>query len=241
MRAARVSAAALSTVFREEFQAEPHPTLAAEPVWRDATGLREAHLAAYREFGLLGWLNRKGLVAGHVLDTLSVLTRPSYEYYGMFQSRGRVHSVLVVVGPSESVLVARSGDDLSLVCLRDNESASHAFVRQLPEYPAARADSLNVRLADLGGQEDSGRLGQQDARKVRLLSEQRAVGMGELWVAARDRRGTRRTCAQPVRYLDLATGRILLTITDGYVSIAPASRELLRTRITEAMRAIRAD
>jgi hypothetical protein len=240
MGAARISAEAFCQAIRDECKAEPHPVLAPEPVWRDDTAASAAARANRVEYAQLGWLNRRGQLAGHVLDTLSVLAHPSAEYYGLYRLGADTTAVVVAVGEVESVLARREDDTITVVTLGPNESPSHAFVRELPDHQPAHTDAVNVRLSDLAPDNPypADRRARDDARKLRFLAEQPAIGQGELWVAVRDHRGARRVCPTPVRYLDLSAGRLLITMASGYVSMAPASKELLRSRLTEARRAL---
>jgi len=234
-RAVRISADAFCQVLRDECEAEPPVIIEPEPVLRQDTDPSRLDTA---EYARLGWVNRRGLIAGDVLDTLSVVAHPRVEYYGWFSYHAGMRSVLVACGDSEAVLVYRDGDMLTVDSLRPNESSTYALVRELPDHPPAKLDAVNVRLADLDPDNEwavDART-RDDARKLRFHAEQDTIGLGELWVAIRDHHRTRRVCPFPVRYRDVQAGRMLVSDAGGYASIAPATKELLRTRLEQAYR-----
>jgi len=237
-RAVRISAEAFCQALRDECQAEPPVIVEPEPVLPDDTDTGAAQRAAAAEYAQVGWLNRRGLIAGQVLDTLSVIAHPRTEYYGWFQYHAGTHAVLVACGENESALVYRDGGILTVDSLRPNESPTHALLREFPDHPPAKLDAVNVRLADLDPDNawSADVRARDDSRKLGFYAGQDTVGLGELWVAVRDRHRTRRVCPSPVRYRDTRSGRMLVSSADGYGSVAPAGKELLRARLEQAYR-----
>lgn len=207
-----------------------HPVFYRMPVWADDEDDSMAEEATCRQFTRAGWLNRHGQLTGDGLDRLAVLARPEIEYAAWFTFRQRTYSTLVAASGGEALVAYRDGDRVELRGLVPNESLSMALMRQLPDRPAARVDALNVRLD--GGDRT------EDARKLARLAQSTLVGQGEVYVGLRDRqRRYRANTDNPIRFHDYhRIGRVLLTMSPGYVSVAPCSKAVLHRRVEEIHR-----
>jgi hypothetical protein len=76
----------------------------------------------------------------------------------------------------------------------------------------------------------------KDVSVVRQLMSNQATGLGELHVGVRDSLDRRRTTTEPVRYRDDRRVRVLVNVTDEYLTIAPAGPGLLADRLRAAHR-----
>ena len=140
----------LSTVWRRENLGEPHNTLVDVPAWRDEAAERETLSSATAE------LAQRGLLVGRDLHpdlrtTLTVLARPSIEYYGWIAYTEDDHAVslavLVAATGADAVLVVRDGDQVHIGPTRADGMAE-TLVGHLPSVPAARGRSVNLPEAE---------------------------------------------------------------------------------------------
>lgn len=221
---------ALARMVQTERLGPLHPVLYRMPVWVDEDADSAADEATRREFARAGWLDRHGRLTGDGLDRLAVLARPETEYAAWFTSRKRTYSTLVASSGGGALVAYRDGDRVELRGLESNESLSMALMRQLPDRPAARVDALNVPL-DGGDRTD-------DARKLAQLARATLIGQGEVYVGVRDwQRRYHANTANPIRFHDYhRLGRVLLTMSPGYLSVAPCSKSVLRRRVEEIHR-----
>jgi hypothetical protein len=213
-----VTVGALARMLHTQRLGRPHHVLYAEPVWTDDD--HTADTAMWAEFGQ---------VDGDLLDTLSVLARPTTEYFAWFTEHGQQYGVLVAQAAGESVLAHRDGDNITIHTLDRTESPPMALIRQLPDAQPAPIDAVNIRL-------DSGQR-THDTAKLAALAQQQPTGQGELYAGARDYQGhyvVNNT--HPIRYQDYATGRVLVVLTDDYLSLAPATKRVLLNSLTEVAR-----
>ena len=228
----RVTVAALTRVLRQH-RLGVHPVLDVTPTFSDGAEDRAAEAAMWREFGELGLLDRRGRLDPGVLDTLLVLARPTVEYFGWFSSRFRDYGLLVAELGGDAVVAVRGAHAVRITPV-DGESLPETVIRQLPPVRPARMRAVNIRRAELSG--DS--LPDSDVAAVRQLVAQAPTGLGELHVAVRDRLARRRITTEPVRYRDTRRGRVLVRLTDDYLSLAPADHRLLATRLRDAYEAL---
>ena len=233
---------ALSTILRTQNVGEPPLVIRANPVWTDLVGDRESEAEAWAEFREIGWVDRRGRLDGEALDALHVLARPSIEYTAVFVADGRQNNVVVAGHGDEMVMAYREGQAVTLTMAR-HQSLPETLLRQIPDARPAPIDPLNVRLSDLkavrsddGLTDGNGSYAARDARKVGLLIKGRLVGQGELYVRIRDHYGRRRV-SEPVRYQDYKPGRVVVVISGGFLSVAPASKKLLLDRLQHARQA----
>lgn len=221
---------ALTRMVHAEQLGPLHPVFYRMPVWVDDEGDRAADEAMRAEFTRAGWLERSGRLTGEGLDRLAVLARPETEYAAWFTFRNRTYSTLVGASGGEALVAYRDGDTVELRGLEPNESLSMALMRQLPDRPAARVDALNVRL-DAGDHT-------VDARKLAQLARFKLIGQGEVYVGVRDwQRRYRANTDNPIRFHDYhRLGRVLLTVSPGYLSVAPCSKPVLHHKVEEVHR-----
>lgn len=241
-RAASVTIEALSRMMSTRGVGRLHPVLEPMAAWRDPDGDNLANTAMWSEFESAGWLDQRGGLDGDVLDTLAVLGRPSVEYFAIFTEKNKRYSALVADGPGETVIAFRDGDVVELTTVHD-ESLPATLMRQLSDLPPARIDALNVRVDQLtaaaGPDADdtwmnSGSRSVEEARKLAVIARQPLIGQGELYAGIRDQVGRYRVTDNPVRYHDLRSGRVLVSCSPGYLSVAPATKKLLLAHLVDA-------
>lgn len=242
-RPVTVTAGALARMLRAQGLGGVHPVVTDVPVFLDAEGQRAADAAMWQEFREVGLIDRHGRLGARALDSLAVLSRPGVEYFAVFTDCGVQRAVLVAALGKEAVVVVRAGDAVTLTSM-SNRSLPETLVSYLPRVRPARVPAANVRLAELDVvRDDTGVVlvdpspgTQHDAALVQMLRGQAAIGMGELYVATRDRWGHRAVLADPILYRDSRVGRILVRYAGDYLSIAPATSALLVQRLHEAYR-----
>jgi hypothetical protein len=246
-RPIKVTVDALARLMRVRRLGEPHITLRPEPTWLPPHVDLTADDAMWREFADVNLIDRSGRLDGDALDTITLLSRPTTEYFAMFVHKGVARSVLVAtgVGSDEIVTARRTGDVVTLSSSRQ-EQLPETLVRQLPQMPPARIDSINVRQDALAatnvrlsntGVSDS----RSDAAALLAIGNRRLVGQGELFVGSRENGNPYRMSVNPLRYHDIRSGRLLVTLSPGYVSITPATDQLIIDRLRRAHADLLAD
>lgn len=228
----RITVTALVRVLRQH-RLGVHPVLDTTPTFTDAAQDRVADAAMWRELGEWGLLDRRGRLDPGVLDTLLVLARPSVEYFGWFSTSRRDYGLLVAELGDDAVVAVRGSHAVRITPV-NGESLPETAIRQLPQTRPARIRAVNLRRGDLSGDSSS----DKDVSVVRQLVAQPPTGLGELHVAVRDRLARRRTTIEPVRYRDSRKGRVLVRLTEDYLSVAPADHRLLAARLRDAYEAL---
>lgn len=243
IRPVTVTVDALSRMMHAYRLGDPPAVIRGAPVWLEPDDAHAADDSMWAEFRAAGLVEGPGRLSADALDVLHVLARPSVEYFATFTHRGKEFAAWVAGGSGDAVLAYRDGTDVRITELRD-VSLPETLMGQLPDVPPARVDSVNVRyeqLAAANGQDwldwtDTASNAAKDARTLLRLGRQRRIGQGELYVGTLDRLGRRRITRNPIRYHDIASGRILITLVAGYVSVAPATKALLVTNLNRAHR-----
>jgi hypothetical protein len=242
-RPVTITVSALAGVLRAHDLGEPPVLIQPNPLWLDPSGEVDANAAMWTELVDVGLADRRGRLDGDVLDSLYVLARPGVEYVAVFTSDGRQDGVVVAARGSEAVVARREGDAVTLSSLR-HASLAETLLRQVPDAAPAPIGTLNVRVADLASLPeraddpfgDTGSATQQ-AHTLGILARARLIGQGELSVGIRDHYGRRQVSA-PIRYQDYKIGRVVIVAAAGYLSVAPASKKLLLTRLHDAYRTL---
>jgi len=239
----------LARVMRVHGLGEPHITLAAGAAWVDPDTDNAADQAALRSFSELGMANGAGLHAD-LVDSLAVLVRPATEFYGWFTHRDATTAVLAASIGADAVLALRRGNRIRLMPV-DSVRLAEAIVGCLPNVPPGRGHSINVArsrmrtaIAVPAGQEavseHSSGAAEMAFARLRALP---ATGAGELHVAIRNRITQRRSAAPcSVGYQDTVEGRWWMQVVPGHddewIVAAPATADLLVTRLYDAYRAL---
>jgi hypothetical protein len=215
----------------------PHPVLEQAASWCEP---HDTGAAMWAEFSRVGLTDGPRRLDGEALESLAVLGRPSAEYFVFCTDRDGVSpAALVAGGRTEGVLAYRIGDRVELSSVRHGSFLA-ALMRQVPDAPAARIDSLNVRTDHLAAVGD--RAGGRDAAALLRLTERRMVGQGELYAGLRDHHGRHQVTRTPLYYQDLdGLGRVLLVHTPGYLTVLGATKTVLVRHLRQAWRDLRAD
>jgi hypothetical protein len=204
-----------------------------DALWADLTALRERRASAWQELREAGWINSHGHVNDYLLDALRLLAQPTMVYTGIFAYQGHQDSLVLATRNGNAVLASRRDQTVSLAVQR-GVSLAETVVRQIPHQAPARVTSFTISLDEVvhgnALTADRGAAGELAA-----LARQRLVGQGELYVSTRDYYGRRRASG-PIRYQDYEIGRVLVVVSDGYLSVAPAAPALLVDRLAEAQR-----
>jgi hypothetical protein len=224
-RPVTITVGALADMLRVHEAGELPVAIAPDPVWSDAESDRAAVGTAWGEFAEVGLVSRPGRLDGDALDTLQVLARPSVEYTAIMVRNGRQGSVVVAGLGDEAVIARRAGRAVTLTSA-PYRSLPDALVQRIPDRRPAPIDAVNVRTGDQ-------RCDSPDFHTLAYLSSQRLIGQGELYVAVRNAYG-RRQRSGPVRYQDYGVGRVVVVVSGGYLSVAPATKLLLRDRLRAA-------
>jgi hypothetical protein len=241
-----VTVDALTRVMRMYGLGEPHITLSAEAVWADpeADGLADrAALESFAELDMAGIIGPNA----DLTDSLAVLARPTDECYGWFTHRGVTTAVLAASIGADAALAVRHGDSIRMVPI-DATRLVETVVGSLPVVPPGHGHSINVARSRLRAKAGVpagvavDRPGDGEAAFA-WLSGLPAAGAGELHVAVRNPiTGRRVVSPHAVGYHDTAQGRWWVQVVPGHdddwIVAAPATADLLVTRLREAHRAL---
>jgi EspG family len=236
-----VTVRALATVMRTQRCGELPLALRPAPLATDSAADRADEAAAWAEFGEVGWLDRRGRLDSDVLDSLHVVAYPSVEYTAVFAHDGRQDTAVVATRATDAVLLYREGDAVTVTLMRHG-SWPETLLRQIPDARPASVDAVSIRTTDFAVAspgadpfgDDRSPTGHA-ARTLARLNRRHLVGQGELYVSIRDHyRRARRS--QPIRYQDYRIGRVVVVSAGGYLSVAPASKTLLLSRLHDAHR-----
>ncbi len=233
-RPVTVTVRALSDMFRIHDVGELPVVIQPDPIWHDPVSERATTDAAWRVFTRVNLVDR-GRLHGHALDVLHLLARPSVEYVGVVLGQDYQDGVVVAARGDEAVIAYRTGAAVTLTSVR-HAALPETLLRQIPDVQPAVVDAINVRVDDIAARTE-GASAIRDSHTLRLLKRQRLLGQGELYVAIRDAYGRRRRSG-PIRYQDYRIGRVVVVIADGYLSVAPATKVLLRDRLRAAHQAL---
>ncbi|MCR3720472.1 MULTISPECIES: ESX secretion-associated protein EspG [Prauserella salsuginis group] len=237
---------------------EPHATLEKGATWYSREALQQIDAEIHAELARVGLANENG-VHPDLLATVEAIGHPELEYYGWISG---LHdgapvdlSVLAGSGRGEAfTLVNNEAAGVVVLASVPARELVDAFLLQLPQQSPANAHALSVPKAKVEGRkgeslsEDSlMRSEVPDAAQRELNEFKRIMGLertggGQLYVAARNRSGQRQRAEKPITYLDTAEGRWLIEETPGtgepMLAAAPATPELLRSRLREAQRTL---
>lgn len=254
-----VSADALDAAVRWENLTGVNVALAVAARWRDEDDQREHDNRMRAEFDRCGLGGRRGLHPDF-RDSVLALARPHYEFSGFLASPEHTLGVVTAAVGREAVLAVRDDDVVTLRPIRP-DALAEVLVAQLPDVPAAHGRSFNIAEADVAPQHTAPRhvrdedvfgglsatnrrdgRGDDAANLQKVLALER-IGAGELHATVRNRAGRPHAAAYPLTYFDTVNGRWMQQITvnrtgERWVVAAPATRDLLITRLYEMQRAL---
>ena len=202
--------------------------LRSEPVWTDEDTDQRARTVRLDE---------------ETLEGLYTLAHPAFEYGAFIRTDTQYRSVFVAERGRCVVVAERMADVLTMTTAHDR-SALAELVQHIPDATAATIEAVNLRRSDVASRRGKAvdfELGAgpqgRDFRTVATLSGRPLMGQGELYVGAHDQFG-RVAISKPVRYQDYDLGRVLVVVSDDFVSLAPATKPALTRRLTEERQCI---
>ena len=235
---------------------EPHLVLSETPTWYSDEAQRAEDELANAELAKAGLTGPRGLDTG-LVATLEAVARPQTEFYGWIDGgyQGKPISYRLLGGSAgrEGFVLAKHEemDVVVLAAVRPDEVLD-GFVKQIPKLAPGRGRPIAVPKSQLDGSrsgtgDDGGyavlRSGQptetgQEADELRRILALRRMGSGNLYVAARDRTGSRRRIEHPVNYIDTSEGRWLTEEIPGRgeprIAFTPADQQVLAERLRNA-------
>lgn len=243
----RLSVTAVAEMVRLLELGSPQVVLQPTATWEQPERQTTADPSVWAEFAEVGLVDRPGRLSADAVATLAVLGQASVEYFGWLSTdSGRSGGVLVAASGQEAVYAVRRRDRVRLASIAPT-GLIETFVDSLSGPSPARIDAVNIRTDDLHGVGQTPAIdgllpalsaSSRDTAAVRALLARPVTGLGELYVAARDRRGRYRVGEEPIRYRDTDTGRVMIIVSDDHVSIAPGTNAVLTERLRQASRAV---
>lgn len=239
---------------------EPHRTLAGTAIWMDDEARRREDQqvnALLTQHGLMG---PRGLDRD-LLGLIESIAQPSIEYYGWFEGR-------FSGAPANFAVLAGSGRGGSFIAVRDlgTEAVTLAaerpdellqgFLNQIPPAHPAPGQPLVVDKGELSGnrrRQDDGDFSVMRGparpsgaaaavQEIKRVMSSERMAAGSLYVAGRNRAGTRRRSERPLNFIDTAEGRWLMEERPGrgepLVVFTPATPHVLAERLRNALTAL---
>ncbi len=238
---AKVPADLLAWLVAKYHLGELHKTLLPDAMWyppaeHDALRGQVAELLLVQ-----GWRDRHGELEREVAASLTVLCRPTDEYYGWIKRDGTTTGVLAGSIGKEAVLAIAHPDGTVWLNNINSTRLAARLVAQTPDVPASPDTPFAVSPDEVRSTNRSGRQrtpsgvtvrrANAAVRRAQRLAASPVTGYGELSTARRDQWGHRHRAEHPLRYADTTTGRIatLTDSTDGQllVRVQPASHDTM--------------
>ncbi|RZQ65055.1 ESX secretion-associated protein EspG [Amycolatopsis suaedae] len=235
---------------------EPHQILASTPTWLSEDAQRKENERADKELAGAGLAGRRGVDPG-LLATVDAIARPQLEYYawinGGYDGKSLDYNLLAGAAGAEGFVLARNTKQEGVVVASVHPSELlPEFIGQIPRLAAGKGNTLSVPKSELGGNRrttaqdegfsvmQSGRqsAGSQEADELRRVLHLPRLGGGSLYVALRNRSGSRVRVDKPVNYIDTSEGRWLTEETAGrgepLIVFTPATTAVLTERLRAA-------
>lgn len=228
----RISVETLYRLLHQLGLGDAHPLFTGGERYYSPRFKQEADAEFRRALEAAGLAGHRGIDPEFV-DLLTAMQRAQVEYYGWLHDADGPYSVLTAAAGRTGVLAERIGDDVAFERI-DAARVLDAFLRRLPNTPAARGEALSVRIADLQDNKDVlRRVRPPEARRLEALLKAERTGGGKLYTARRDPRGKRTRAASWIDVIDLVDGRWALYKVAGFVTAVPGSPQLLAKRLSE--------
>ena len=239
---------------------EPHNTLSGNAIWLDEEAQRTEDQqvnALLTQHGLMG---PRG-IDRDLLGLIESVARPAFEYYGWFegQSDGARSNLAILAGSGRGgafVAVRDLNKEVVILAAERPEELLQGFVNQIPPnrpgtgapLVAGKAEFTGDRTPDdeagfsimrpAGGRNASA----APAKEMKRIMAATRTGAGSLYVAARNRAGTRRRSQKPLNFIDTAEGRWLMEERPGrgepLVVFTPATPQVIAERLHNAQSAL---
>lgn len=235
--------------------AEPHTVLTEGHTWKSDEVLGEQDRQAQTELAQLGLHSRSGTDEG-LLATVDAIASPVLEYYawiaGGYDGKALNYTLLAGVGRNREAFVLGRNTDVEATVLA-SVSANDLlgmFITQLPELPSGRGQQVSAPRSEVTGTGDAddgeprllrgdrSRRPASPADEIKRILNLPRLGGGSLYVAARNRAGTRQRARMPVNYIDTGEGRWVTEQAPGpgepLIVFTPASMRVFADRLHNA-------
>ncbi|KAA9166662.1 ESX secretion-associated protein EspG [Amycolatopsis acidicola] len=238
---------------------EPHAVLSSTPVWYEEGAQRKLDQEVNNLLTQHGLMGPRGMDRG-LLGLVESISRPQLEYYGWFEGQfpGAPSNFAVLAGSGSGgafVLVRNLGDESVVLASERPEELLIGFVNQIPHARPGAGQPLVATKSEFESGRDarpdgdfpvmqSGREARppEPAKEMRRLMQLPRTGAGSLYVAARNRSGSRRRSERPLNFVDTAEGRWLMEERPGrgdpLVVFTPATPQVLGERLRNAQGAL---
>ena len=230
-----IDVAELVSVIQRENLGEPHAVLA----------------GGERYFSPRFQTEPPGVADDELRDALALVQYARVEHYAWISNAAGPSAALVAAIGRAAILLTRTGDQVTLAGT-DPDRLVESLIRQLPNVPAGRGESISVRVADYtppGAASDrdvpgfllhkpSSSARSQEARQLDVLLQVPRLGGAKLYTARRDQSGTRRRAQDWITVLDLTRhGRWVLYAKTGRgeraVNALPGTPQVLTAKLSE--------
>lgn len=244
---------------------EPHPTLGAIPTWYDEQAQRvldEQVNAVLAEHKLLG---ARGMDRDLVL-LIEAIAHPHLEYYGWFEGTfahaPKNFTVLAGSGKGGAFVLVRTigegAEDVVILAPERPEELLQGFLNQIPPARPGNGTQLMVGKQEFttgrapGRQDEEYSFMQSGGRakapepgaEIKRIMKAERTGAGSLYVAGRNRMGSRNRSQKPLNFIDTVEGRWLMEEIPGrgepLVVFAPATPQLIGDRLRHAQSSLSA-
>lgn len=234
---------------------EPHPTLSSMPTFYDEDAQRTVDQEVNSLLTQHGLMGPRGMDRG-LLNAIESISRPQLEYYGWFDGQfpGAPANFSVLAGSGAGgafVLVRVIGEESVILAPERPEEVLSGFVNQIPPGRSAAGQLLITSKAEFLAGRDAVAEGDYTvlrsardaqpaapAKEMKRIMETPRTGAGTMYVAARNRSGTRRRCERPLNFVDTVEGRWLMEERpgrgDSLVVFTPATPQVLAERLRNA-------
>ncbi|HVV14050.1 ESX secretion-associated protein EspG [Amycolatopsis sp.] len=238
---------------------EPHAVLSSVPTWYDESAQRRVDQEVNNLLTEHGLMGPRGMDRA-LLGLIESISRPQLEYYGWFEGQfpGSPPNFAVLAGSGSGgafVLVRIIGEESVILAPERPEELLVGFMNQVPYGRPGAGQPLVAGKAEFESGRDSRPEGEfsvmrsgreaspeAPAKEMRRLMETPRSGAGSLYVAARNRSGSRRRCERPLNFVDTAEGRWLMEERpgrgDALVVFTPATPQVLGERLRNAQSAL---
>ncbi|HKS45287.1 MAG TPA: ESX secretion-associated protein EspG [Amycolatopsis sp.] len=238
---------------------DPHNTLCGNAVWLDEDAQRAEDQQVNALLAQHGMMGPRGMDRD-LLSLIESIAQPHLEYYGWFE--GRFNDA-----PANFAVLAGSGRGGAFVAVRDlnaeavtlaserPEELLQGFVNQIPNCRPAAGQPLVAGKSEFTGtgrERDEaefsvlrpapGRVAASPSVEMKRILSAERTGAGSLYVAVRNRVGTRRRSERPLNFIDTVEGRWLMEERPGrgdpLVVVTPATPQVLAERLRNAQSAL---
>lgn len=211
----------------------------------DSASLEEGDLSELERMQRTAWaqLEQYGLARGgeihpDLAGALRLVVEAGMEYWAFFsQKDGPGQAVLVVSNGQDALRIVLTPDQLFVLEPVRADEAPQSLVAALPPTPAGKGSPITLPQNALQQKrqpsyEDTGSFMQQSrptstpndqlVTQLKTIMSEPRTGGGQVYSAKRDHLGRKQRCAEPLTYIDTASGRYVATKSEGWLRVQPA-------------------